>query len=101
MQLTGLEKGSDVFKRLLKKQLVVRNDEAAQRIGDATVRMVRLCVGGGGARAALAFPYPKQRAVMDVLLDVGCASVKELCYFTGVTPAVVAALEKKEPDRLL
>ena len=95
MQLTGLEKGSDVFKRLLKKQLVVRNDEAAQRIGDATVRMVRLCVAGEELEQLLPSLTQKQRAVMDVLLDVGCASVKELCYFTGVTPAVVAALEKK------
>ena len=91
MQLTGLEKGSDV----LKKQLVVRNDEAAQRIGDATVRMVRLCVAGEELEQLLPSLTQKQRAVMDVLLDVGCASVKELCYFTGVTPAVVAALEKK------
>ena len=95
LQLTGLEKDSSVFKRLLKKQLVVRNDEAMQRTGDATVRMVRLCAEGEEMEQLLPSLTKKQHAVMDVLLDVGCASVKEVCYFTGVTPAVVAALAKK------
>lgn len=95
LHLTGLRRDSDVFKRLLKKKLVVRNDEAMQRVGDATVRMVRLCAEGEELEELLPLLTKKQRAVVDVLLDAGCASVKELCYFTGVTPAVVTALEKK------
>ena len=35
-----------MFQTPFEKQLVVRMNEAAQRIGDATVRMVRLCVAG-------------------------------------------------------
>lgn len=37
----------------------------------------------------------KQRSVMDLLLDSGSASVKEICYYTGVTPSVVTALARK------
>ena len=33
--------------------------------------------------------------MVRLLRDVGCASVKELCYFASVTTAVVAALVKK------
>lgn len=95
LYLTGLPKGSDVFTRLLKKGLAVRNDEAMQRVGDATVRMVRLCAEGEELEKLLPTLTKKQRAVMEVLIDAGCASVKELCYFTGVTPVVVTALEKK------
>lgn len=95
LHLAGLSRGSDVLKRLLKKKVVIRNDEAMQRVGDATVRMVRLCTEGEELEQLLPSLTKKQRSVMDILMDAGCASVKELCYFTGVTPAVVAALEKK------
>ncbi|MBP5618357.1 MAG: primosomal protein N', partial [Clostridia bacterium] len=37
----------------------------------------------------------KQKAVTDLLAEVGAASIKEIGYFTGVTSAVVSALEKK------
>lgn len=95
VHLTGLHRHSDVFNRLLKKGLAVRNDEAMQRTGDATVRMVRLCAEREEVEKLLPSLTKKQRAVVEVLLDAGCASVKELCYFTGVTPVVVTALEKK------
>ncbi len=36
----------------------------------------------------------KQKETVDILKDVGTATVKELCYFTGNTPAVVGALVK-------
>lgn len=95
LSLTGLRKDSDVFARLLKKSLIVRNDEAMQRVGDATVRMVRLCVEGEELEKLLPSLTRKQHAVINVLAEAGSASVKELCYFTGVTPAVVSALERK------
>ncbi len=34
-----------------------------------------------------------QRAVLELLCDLGSASVKELCYFTGATTATVKRLE--------
>ena len=37
----------------------------------------------------------KQQSVLNLLEDVGAASVKEVCYFSGVTPAVVNALAQK------
>ncbi len=37
----------------------------------------------------------RQTTVYHLLCDVGAATVKELCYYAGCTPSVVAALEKK------
>ena len=37
----------------------------------------------------------KQRLVVDTLLDIESASIKELCYFTGVSPAVIKTLVNK------
>lgn len=95
LRLAGLRGDTGVLQRLVNKGLILRNDEAARRVGDATVRMVRLCVSEEELEGLRPPLTQKQRAVTDVLRDVGCASVKELCYFTGVTPAVIAALEKK------
>ncbi|MBE6737235.1 MAG: primosomal protein N' [Ruminococcaceae bacterium] len=81
-----------LFEKLVEKGYLLKSDDAFRKIGDKSVRMLRLC--------ADAFEYSgklteKQRSVLDLLCDVGEASVKELCYYTGVTQAVVDALVKK------
>ncbi|MBR2724217.1 MAG: primosomal protein N' [Ruminococcus sp.] len=81
-----------LFEKLAEKGYLLKSDDAFRKIGDKSVRMLRLC--------ADAFEYSgklteKQRSVLDLLCDVGEASVKELCYYTGVTQAVVDALVKK------
>ena len=37
---------------------------------------------------------PQQKAVLELLADLECVSVKELCYFTGASTATVNRLEK-------
>jgi primosomal protein N' (replication factor Y) len=37
----------------------------------------------------------KQKSVVNLLRDIGSGFVKEVCYFTGVTPAVVSTLVKR------
>ena len=37
---------------------------------------------------------PQQKAVLELLCDLGQVSVKELCYFTGASTATVTRLEK-------
>lgn len=93
----GLARDSGLPERLLKKGVLVRDEGALRVAGDATVRMVRLAVSGEELADYLAGKActPKQKAVLSVLEQTGTASLKELCYFTGVTPAVPAALEKK------
>lgn len=86
----GLAPDKDVLQSLVKKGLLISNADAVRNVGDATVRMVRLCTEmPDGIKIT-----KKQQEIIDVLTDVGAASVKELCYFTGLTPAVVSALVK-------
>ena len=72
------------------KGLIRRTEIPLRQIGDATQRMVRL--------TGLEPPQkltPKQRAALSLLEEGRQVSLKELCYYTGVTSAVVQALEKK------
>ncbi len=91
LELMELEEDSRLPDELVEKGYIIRMDDAVRRVGDATVRTVRLADDFDG-NAKLT---PKQKAVTELLKDVGAATVKELCYFTGVTQAVISALEKK------
>ena len=91
LELAELSPDSRLPEELTARGLLIRVDDAVRRVGDATVRMVRL----GEGFDPEAKQTPKQKAVTDLLAEVGGASVKEVCYFTGVTQAVIAALEKK------
>lgn len=79
---------------LVKKGLLTKEREAVRRMGDATVQTIALTDQGRQEETAVDLT-PKQRAVWKLLQEVGETSVKEACYFTGVTPAVIAALRKK------
>lgn len=91
LELMELDADSRLPDDLVDKGLAVRVDDAVRRVGDATVRMARLSddFDPDGKWTA------KQKAVTELLSEVGTASVKEICYFTGVTQAVITALEKK------
>ena len=75
---------------LYKRGLIGRSDSTLRKVGDATQKMVRFLETDGLPKLT-----PKQKNVYEVLLDVGSASLKELCYFTGVTNVVVDSLVKK------
>lgn len=83
------EGGEKAIEALVKKQIIERTDEAVRKMGDATVKMVRLTENADGAKLTA-----KQRCVTEFLESAGSASVKEVCYFTGVTAAVVDRLVK-------
>jgi len=91
----GLPPDCAAFNLLYKKGLLLRNVDAVQQVGDQTARMARLVDEGGQEKGAQPKLTKKQKSIVSLLEDVGAASIKEICYFTGYTPAVVAALEKK------
>ena len=80
------------FERLVQKGFLVKSDDAYRRVGDKSVRMLRLCENAQEVSCKLT---DKQQAVADLICDAGEASVKEICYFTGVTQAVVDAVVRK------
>ncbi len=81
----------DVFRQMVEIGALRKTKRAAAAVGDKTVRTARLCTP---AQESVRLT-PKQQSVVDALQDVGQASVQEICYFTGVTPAVLNTLCKK------
>ena len=85
---------SSVLDEMAAQDVLVKNNAALRKIGDKTIRMMRLSeefddrIGGVKLSA-------KQESVISLLQTVGSASVKEICYYTGVTPSVPDALVKK------
>ncbi|MBQ7047114.1 MAG: primosomal protein N' [Oscillospiraceae bacterium] len=90
LKVMGLDISSDIPERLLKKGILAANDDAVRNLSDNVVKMVRLCTFEPDMKLT-----KKQQEVVDVLCDTGTVSVREICYFTGFTPSVVYALEKK------
>ncbi len=91
----GLSADSKILEKLEKQGVLVTNVDAKRKTGDLTVKNVRLAIPETDAEELLNTLTVKQKSVTKLLMDIGGASVKEVCYFTGVTPAVVTALEKK------
>lgn len=87
----GLASDSAVPERMLRNGLLRKNSGAFRRVGDAVQKMVRYT-----DPPVLPKLTPRQKCALEVLRSAGCASLKEICYFSGVTPAVVDALVKKD-----
>lgn len=90
-----LEEKDDVLNKMFSSGLILRNYDTSRKVSDATVRMVRLKADEEEVERILPTLTKKQQHVVEVLRDIGGASVKEVCYFTGVTEAVIKALEKR------
>jgi len=90
MKAIGLVPDSPVPEKLCKANVLEKSSGAVRLIGDATQKMVRFI-----ENPELAKLTPKQKSVYQVLCDVDSASLKELCYFAGVTPSVVDTLVAK------
>ena len=91
----GLPADSDVLEQLVSKGLVHRNYDTGAAMGNLTVKTARIAAQIPSPQALPEDLTEKQRSVCNVLFDVGAASVRELCYFTGVSGSVVAALQKR------
>ncbi len=91
----GYKNDSDILHSMVKKGYLYTNNEAVRRLGDKTVRMVRLTDLGEQALENGEKLSKKQSEILNLLKEFSSASVKELCYFTGYTPVVIAALERK------
>ena len=91
----GFAADSVVLEKLVKKGVLISNVDTKRKTGDLTVKNVRIALSEEEAESKLCSLTAKQRSVLSLLLDIGSASVKEVCYFTGVTVAVISALCKK------
>jgi primosomal protein N' (replication factor Y) len=94
MDTLGYNSTCNLPENMVKKGALVRNFDAVRNIGDLTVKMVRLLheIEENEISPKLT---QKQKNVVELLKDIGSASVKEVCYFTGLTPSVITSLERK------
>lgn len=90
----GIDSGSDIIDTLVNKKLVVKVYEAKQKIKDANIKTARLIMTDEQIES-LGKLSVKQKSVIEVLKVSGQSSVKEICYFTGVTMTVLKTLDKK------
>ena len=95
LEAKGFKSDSGILERMYKKGVLLRNVDAQRSVGDCTERIVRLTVDTDEYENLKSSLSPKQKAVCDLLVMTGGASPKEICYFTGVTVAVIKTLEKK------
>lgn len=76
--------------KLFKKGVLIRRESVKKRLQDTSVKMVTILNDEMQKKYS-----PAQNEVLSVLRSVGDASKKELCYFTGVSGAVIDNLVKK------
>ena len=91
----GINSNNRSMAWLVEQDAVLLTEDVRHKIGDATVQMVRLTEQYESGEEVPPKLTAKQKSVYQLLLECGCASVKEAAYFCGVTAAVIKGLEKK------
>lgn len=90
----GFKADFPIAEKMADKGFLLRNIDSVRKIGDATVKMARLTEFFYSMQETPKLTQ-KQKQVVKFLNEIGSASVKEVCYFTGVTAAVISTLQKK------
>lgn len=88
-------KDNGILDRMSERHMIICNVDKQRRLGDATVKMVRLTQEAEDIDEKVKKLTARQREVIRILRDVGIASIREICYFTGYTSSVLTALENK------
>ncbi|MEE0896907.1 MAG: DEAD/DEAH box helicase family protein, partial [Acutalibacteraceae bacterium] len=81
----------ELLRKMEEKGALLKNCDTKQKIKDATQKWVQPSPDFDQSVKLT----PRQKEVMDLVCEVGSSSVKEICYFTGVTTAVVDGLIRK------
>lgn len=77
---------------LVKEKMLEKDSSAVRRMGDSTVRSVRLKIT---PEELSSFKLtPRQREVAELIADLPGATVKEISYFTGASQSVFSTLQK-------
>ena len=79
-----------LLKQMTEKEALIKNSETKQKMGDATQKWVKLNDDISEIKLTA-----RQKDVVNLLLDIETASVKELRYFTGVSMSVIENLIQK------
>lgn len=90
----GMDISCNIIDKLVSKGVVIKTYEAEKKLNDASVKKVKLSDNADKIIESVKLSA-KQKSVVETLKSVGEATVKEVCYFTGVTSSVVNTLNKR------
>lgn len=98
LDFTANPKLKKTVEGLIDKGFIEELDVLKRRVGDETVKMIRLSdkyleAKSEGISHSLT---QKQKLVVDLLEDCTSASVKEVCYMTNCTPSLIKRMVIKE-----
>ncbi len=99
-QLSASGGSMQVLQALTERGVVERSTTRSRNVGDRTEQIALLTVSPEEALSALKKGAKAQRSVVKLLSEVGSASVKDICYFTGTAPRTVRKLEEQGLVRL-
>ncbi len=88
--ISKLSVTKEILLSLCDREVLIKNSDTKQKIGDATQKWVRLNEAEISVKLT-----PRQKEVVDILEDIETASVKEIRYFTGVSLSVIENLINK------
>ena len=95
--LPELKDPAGILRELEKVGIVEKQVQARRKVGDKTEKVARLAMAPAEALALTERKRksaPMRYAVTELLCNLGSASVKELCYFTGASMQTVKSLAK-------
>lgn len=81
-----------ILDEMVSKGVLYKSDEAFRRVSDAVMKMAAVSPNVDLSSVKLT---PKQKSIVELIEMTGGTSVKEICYFTGVSSSVIDALYKK------
>ena len=88
---TQFATGSEILEQMCEKEAIFKEKDVIRKVGDSTQKWVKICDGFDLSEKLT----KKQSCVVELLQTAGEASVKEVCYFTGVSQGVIEGLIKK------
>ena len=91
----GLSPETQLVKNLYNKGILLRNVDTHRRINDATVKIVSLAEDYINDEEFMVGLTQKQKAVVELIKNIGSATSKEIAYYTGIAQAVIENLHKK------
>ncbi len=91
---TSVDNLDKILLRLKKLGIILQKEDSINKVSDASIKMVSVTDIGKVKNLNLKLTQ-KQRKVYDAIKACSEISVKEVCYYTGVTASVVDSLVKK------
>lgn len=91
---TSVDNLDKILLRLKKLGIILQKEDSINKVSDASIKMVAVTDIGKVKNLNLKLTQ-KQKKVYDAIKACSEISVKEVCYYTGVTASVVDSLVKK------